>query len=148
MASIIHTVDSVRWDRATMGSADRAQRGVYAVAVTEMLTGERMSADGMLTCPLTGERFNVAYGEVDKADPIKGYVPGNIAMVSKRGNQGRSALQQWHGDMAGAARYIADVYRASLSVSVPRKRDALPVWEAMGRKGFEKAVIAGPYGIA
>jgi len=141
------TTESVRWDRSTMGSADRAQRGIYAVRVTERLTGQRMGADRMLTCPITGERFNVAFGEVDKANPALGYVPGNIAMVSKAGNQGRSTLQQHYSDMPGVARYIADVASASVAVAVPRKNVAVPEWRAMGRGGFEAAVLAGPYGI-
>lgn len=141
------TTETVRWDRSTMGKADRAQRGVYAIAVNVALTGEPMT-DGMLTCPITGERFDVVTGEVDKANPELGYVPGNIVMVSKRGNQGRSALQQWHGDMAGVARYVRDVAAASAGVAVQRKRDAVPMWEAIGRSGYERAVQAGPYGIA
>lgn len=141
------TTETVRWDRSTMGSADRAQRGIYAIAVTVALTGQPM-VDGMLTCPITGERFAVAYGEVDKADPARGYVPGNIAMVSKRGNQGRSTLQQHYSDMPGVARYVRDVAAASAGVAIQRKRDAVPMWEAMGRKGYELAVLAGPYGQA
>lgn len=136
----------IRWDRATMGSADRAQRGIYAIAVTAALTGPVQ--DGTLICPITGERFAIAYGEVDKADPSLGYVPGNIAMVSKRGNQGRSTLQQHYSDLPGVARYVRDVATASAGVAVQRKRDAVPMWEAMGRKGYEIACLAGPYGQA
>lgn len=142
--------DVTRWERTgpnAMGSADRAQRGIYAISVTENLTG-RMGEDGTLICPLTGERFSVENGEVDKAEPSLGYVPGNIAMVSKRGNQGRSTLQQHYGDMAGRDRYISDVLIASRNVHPMRKKDAVPVWKALGRGGFEQAVLSGPYGRA
>ena len=142
---------SIRWERtgpSAMGSADRAQRGVYAIMVNEALTGQRMTEDGMLMCPLTGKMFHVTNGEVDKANPALGYIPTNVCMVSKAGNQGRSALQQWHGDMKGAERYIFDVMRASHNVIVPLKKNAVVMWESCGRKGYEREVIAGPYGMA
>lgn len=144
------TLETVyRWDRATMGKADRAQRGVYAIAVNVAFTGVPMADDGTLICPLTGKPFNVGdCGEVDKVNPELGYVPGNIIMVSKAGNQGRSTLQQHYSDLPGLARYVRDVARASAGIAVQRKCDAVPMWLAMGRGGFEPAVLAGPYGTA
>ncbi len=139
--------DATRWEREQRGSADRHQLQAYAVAVTVALTGKPMT-DDMLTCPLTGETFHVMYGEVDKANPALGYVPGNVAMVSKRGNQGRSTLQQHHGDMPGAARYVGDVQAASVGIPVLRKTDATPLVKSWGRGGFESAVMGGAYGIA
>lgn len=143
-------IGTTRWERAQRGAADRAQLYVYAVQVNERMTGvpswsERGST--WLLCPLTGDPFDIEYGEVDKADPAIGYAPGNVVMVSKRGNQGRSTLQQHHGDMAGALRYIADVALASTRVTIARKVDAVGTVKAWGRKSHHELVINGKYGV-
>jgi hypothetical protein len=76
-------------------------------------------------CPLTGLVFDVREGEVDKAIESAGYVAGNVVMASRGGNQERGKMQQHYGDMAGAARYAADVARASATVAVLRKCDVV-----------------------
>ena len=106
------------------GSADRAQRDAYALDVLAAMglwDGRSYSA----ICPLTGLPFDVREGEVDKANEAAGYVPGNVVMVSRGGNQERGKLQQHYGDMAGVARYAADVARAGATVPVLRKRDVV-----------------------
>lgn len=148
---ILMMTTDVRWDRAgarCAGKADRAQRGVYAALVNEQLTGQKITSDGMLICPLTGEPFHISNGEVDKITPSLGYVPGNVCMVSKVGNQGRSVLQQHGNDLPGLLRYKDAVTIASCRVPLPRKVDASKAWEAMGRSAHHVAVLAGPYGKA
>jgi len=102
------------------------------------------------TWPLTGRTFDVREGEVDKANESAGYVPGNVVMVSRQGNQERGKLQQHYGDMAGHARYAADVARAGATVPVLRKRDIV---KPAKRKGGAapamdmRNVRFGPYGL-
>jgi hypothetical protein len=84
------------------------------------------------TCPLTGKTFDLAVGQVDKANEAAGYVAGNVVMVSMQGNQERAKLQQHYGDMAGAARYASDVARAGAMATVLRKRD-VPAYPTVKR---------------
>lgn len=130
------------------GSADRAQRDAYALDVLfhmGLWDGQSYSA----TCPLTGHTFDVREGEVDKANEAAGYVPGNVVMVSRQGNQERGKLQQHYGDMAQADRYAADVARAGMRATVLRKRDVV---KPVKRKGGAAPasdmhnVRRGPYG--
>lgn len=147
-----NAITSVRWDRAGErmgGQRDRAQRFVYAVQVNEnMPKGKRLTEDGMLMCPLTGQPFNILNGEVDKLIPEDGYTIGNVILVSKQGNQGRGKRQQHYGDIPGAARYIRDATIAASRVSVLAPTQAFTVAKAMGWGDYDRAVMAGPYGIA
>jgi hypothetical protein len=104
------------------GAADRQQRDAYALDVLfHMGLWDGVSTSA--TCPLTGKAFDLAVGQVDKANETAGYVPGNIVMTSLQGNQERGKMQQHYGDMAGAARYAADVARAGQAALVLRKCD-------------------------
>lgn len=115
------------------GSADRAQRDAYALNVLHAM-GMWDGTSWDATCPLTGLTFDVREGEVDKANEAAGYVPGNVVMVSRGGNQERGKLQQHYGDMAGVARYAADVARAGALVPVLRKRDVVKPAKRDSRK--------------
>lgn len=133
-----------------------AQMRAYAVAVTEVLTGQAMDAYGMLTCPLTGQRFHVSDGHVDKVTPHDGYVRGNVALVSATGNLERAKLQQWAHDIAERDLYVNEVAIASATIPL------LPVSVAFAQRercaGKQMAdvnvntcpnqsnVIHGPYG--
>lgn len=131
------------------GSADRAQRDAYALSVLHAM-GLWDGVSMMATCPLTGHAFDVREGEVDKANEAAGYVPGNVVMVSRQGNQERGKLQQHYGDMAGVARYAADVAKAGATVPVLRKCHVVkPVKRAGGAAPAKdmRNVRFGPYGV-
>jgi hypothetical protein len=101
------------------------------------------------TCPLTGHAFDVREGEVDKANESAGYVPGNVVMVSRQGNQERGKMQQHYGDMAGAARYAADVAKAGAMATVLRKCHVVKPDKRKGGAAPAKDlrnVRFGPYG--
>lgn len=132
-----------------------AQMRHYAMAVTANITGAPV--DGFFICPLTGMTTPVSQGEVDKVDPRLGYVPTNVVMVSRRGNQSRANLQKGHRDILGWERYASDVAVASqgveiLPVSVAWTR-ASEVAGSMLAKGesneadpYSREVMEGPYG--
>lgn len=146
------------WERATNnvgkggGSADRKQKQYYAGMVTQALTGIPfwVNENGKWCgqCPLTGMTFELEFSEVDKVDAPKGYHPGNVALVSKRGNQERRTFQQAGNDILGYARYAADVTKASAGIAIPRKCDAAPIVNSWGRTMNGGAVENGPYGKA
>lgn len=146
----------------TSGKCERdsrsdAARRVYALAVTVSMTGA--NNNGYVVCPITGNEFHVTTGEVDRAVPALGYVPGNIVLVSRAGNQERAKLQQHYSDMPGAERYRDDVADASVYVTVPGGSDAKRALPAIK---FDRAradrddnpspimlnVLRGPYGEA
>ena len=106
------------WQRGQSGSsAGRRQKWLYALLVLSAVTGEAPSR--YMTCPLTGERFDTFHdSEVDRlAGEGSAYAPGNVCLVSVKGNQGRAYAQQMETDCAGAAWYIATVERASETVT-------------------------------
>ncbi len=169
---MMKTTPSTRWNRCTAacgcadvnkadascrckggcerGSADRRQRDAYALSVLHSM-GLWDGVSDEATCPLTGQAFDIHTGEVDKANEAAGYVPGNVVMVSRRGNQERGKLQQHYGDMAGVARYVADVFAASQSVHVMRKCDLTPFAKGGNADAPTKDmrnVRFGPYGRA
>ena len=102
------------------GSADRLQLLHYALEVT-------LSMMGGMTCPLTGQPFDITDSEVDRVDASKGYEPGNVVLVSLIGNSGRGTLQGNGQDISAIKQYRDDVRRASASVNVKRKRDLTPL---------------------
>lgn len=130
------------------GSADRSQLRRYAA---DVLVAMGMW-DGFSTsaiCPLTGMDFDIRNGEVDKANPAIGYVPGNVVLVSRAGNQERAKLQQHYSDLPQLARYVGDVASAGIRTVVLRKRDVMPI--PSGGYGMDPArdmahVRFGPYG--
>lgn len=169
---MMKTTPSTRWNRCTpacgcadvnkadagcrckggceRGSADRRQRDAYALSVLYGM-GLWDGISEVATCPLTGHTFDVATGEVDKANEASGYVPGNVVMVSRQGNQERGKLQQHYGDMAGVARYAADVARAGATAHVMRKCDLAPFSKRQGGEAPAsdmRNVRFGPYGVA
>lgn len=132
------------------GSADRRQRDQYALSVLfGMGLWDGVSDEAI--CPLTGHAFDIHTGEVDKANEAAGYVPGNVVMVSRQGNQERGKLQQHYGDMAGVARYVADVFAASQGAHIMRKCDLPQFAKSQGGEAPAKDmrnVRFGPYGRA
>lgn len=157
-ATAKHANLTYAWERATNakgkggGSADRKQKQHYATLVTVALTGTPLWQDESgawsAICPLTGLAFALEFGEVDEVDPTRGYHPGLIVMVSKRGNQERRTLQQHGLDLPGIARYAADVAKASDGIAIPRKSISVPLVTSWGRTMNGDAIGNGPYGIA
>lgn len=150
------------WDRfhpdgrPNRGKAVRSHMRHAAYLALEAMMGPWFMVEGELsnTCPLTGKVFPLRLAEVDKADPTLGYVPSNIMMVSRIGNQRRGDEQQWHGDIPGAARYINDVAKAWENVTLPRQCDSLRWYVALGlthskntESGRRNDVLDGPYGV-
>lgn len=107
-----------RSNKCERDSYSDAARRRYALKVTENLTGPR-DGNGYLVCPLTGNLFHVTTGEVDRCVPALGYIPGNIVLVSRAGNQERGKLQQHFADLLGASRYAEDVVEASDYIDIP-----------------------------
>ena len=133
-----------------------AQRRRYALAVTERLTGPRVHDS--IVCPLTGILTPIRFCETDRVEPSLGYVPGNIVLTSYIGNNERGKLQEHHGDIAGFARYVSDVFDASLGVAMINPyaawkiRAEIAIDPDVKKKVFPSPtmanVLAGPYGIA
>lgn len=128
---------TTRWNRDERGSADRYQMRLYATRVLMALTGG--------VCPLTGRTVDADAAEIDRCDPAKGYVPGNVILVSEAGNQARAALQSNGQDIAGAARYAADVLRVSLTVDIPTKAESKVWWQATRQADPAEILAGGQY---
>ena len=137
-----------RWNRGERGSADRKQMRRYAADVLFAM-GLWDGYSDSATCPLTGKPFHLGNGEVDRVNPDTGYVPGNVVLVSRAGNQERAKLQQHYSDLPAVSRYAADVARASMVTVVTRKCAVRPI--ASGVSGQSptpdmRLVRFGPYG--
>lgn len=105
------------------GSKDRHQLFAYAQDVLMALTGG--------TCPLTGKAFDhISDGEVDRVNPSLGYVPGNVILTSKAGNQARGELQSIARDLPNVSRYVTEVSEASATVAVMSQPAATRRWYA------------------
>lgn len=126
------------------GSKDKAQRRMFALAVLAAVTGEPESR--FMTCPLTGDIFDTdTDAEVDRPVPAIGYVPGNVILVSRIGNQKRAGLQSRGDDIAHAVEYAADVLRVSLDVPVTKPADAVRWHQARPSIVAAHAPLAGRY---
>lgn len=137
---------TVRWDRDVRGSADRYVMRAHAAAVTAMLTGP-MGEDGTLVCPLTGEAFLPGDGEVDRTmGDTGGYAPDTVVLTSSNGNQGRAVLQSKGEDVAGVARYVADVAAAAAWLVLPKQSEARATVAAWRTRDGLADVLAGAYG--
>jgi hypothetical protein len=144
--------------KCARGSANRIQKENYALQVLfhmKLWDGKSQFA----ICPLTGQEFDLACGEVDKVYENRRYTEGNIVYVSLKGNQERAKLQLHYDDLKGLARYASDVAMASHNASVMRKTHckAMP-WPKRGRNNYAtvrpderpasdmSSVRFGPYG--
>lgn len=137
---------TVRWDRDVRGSDSRHVMRAHAADVTVLLTGPADAA-GRLTCPLTGLPFAPADGEVDRTrGEAGGYAPGTVALVSARGNAARGVLQSAGRDVAGAARYAADVAAAAARCTLPTVAAARATVGAWARDDAAADLLTGPYG--
>lgn len=148
---------STRWNRHTLtcngyarsgkacqgcesGSADRAQRRLYALRVLSALLGQT-PAD-VMTCPLTGRAFLTDSGEVDRIDASLGYVPGNVILTSREGNAARGKLQALGRDLGNVTGYAHAVRVASDSVSVPAITESR-AWHTARSAETPESVLAG-----
>lgn len=120
----MNTSHTARWSKSSpsWGSALRVQRNAYAYRVTMVLT------NGANECPACGDILDLDTAEVDRAIPANDYCEGNIVYVCRACNQGRAILQSQGRDWAHVADYIADIAKASESVSVPTNREAREWW--------------------
>ena len=97
---------------------DRKQRNTYSLMVTEALTGYRGASD--FKCPLCATIRPLREASVDRVNgPL--YAPGNVVTVCTTCNAERGYLQTHARDLPGIARYIADVLKASATVTVLAK---------------------------
>ena len=86
--------------------------------VTEALTGYRGASD--FKCPLCDTIRPLREASVDRVNgPL--YAPGNVVTVCATCNGERGYLQTHARDLPGIARYVADVRKASQSVTVLAK---------------------------
>lgn len=105
-----------RTDRPNLeGKGTAVRMGKWLTAYVAACTaGAGKVGDRQIRCLLTGRMFDAwSEGDVDRLIPSKGYVMGNVCLVSQRGNWGRGLAQKLEGDIAGIDAYIALVRNAT-----------------------------------
>lgn len=115
------------------GNGQAARWGRFALALLAhiALTGETGRYG---TCPLSGATFDRWHdSDVDRLDPSRGYVAGNVMLVSARANWGRGMAQENGADIAGWERYADTVRQASPHIA-PSAADARALFNAYGSR--------------
>lgn len=104
-----------------------------------------------IRCLLTGRTFDAwEEGDVDRLIPSRGYVAGNIVLVSGRGNWGRGYAQELETDIDGIEKYISLVQTATkhLPHIAPGNAGAKALYYAYGdrtkRNSRQAQSTAGP----
>lgn len=117
-------MSEARWSKASKawGSGRRVQRNAYAFAVAMVLTG------GAMVCPACSEALDLDTAEVDRAVPALDYREGNVCYLCRSCNETRGMLQSRDEDWRDVASYVADVARASESVTVLTESAARAWW--------------------
>ena len=115
------------------GNGQAARWGRFATALLAhvALTGETGRYG---TCPLSGVTFDRWHdSDVDRLDPTRGYVAGNVMLVSARANWGRGMVQDNGSDIVGWERYAAAV-RVQVPHVAPSAADAKALFNAYGSR--------------
>jgi hypothetical protein len=103
----------------SMSALTKSARLLAGIRVAEVMTGCTVDDAGILPCPACDRGFNVRNGgQIDhtpgkSASGVDTYVGGAFVLICASCNQHRAGLQVNGGDVNGAARYMADVERAS-----------------------------------
>jgi hypothetical protein len=100
------------------GGATRAQMRLFALNVAVALVGRA-------ACVHCDAPVSLHTGQVDRTDPGECYRPGFVIMTCDACN---NALGQTDMSDNMRAKYIADVLRASLKVSVPGQAEAKRIY--------------------
>jgi hypothetical protein len=144
-------VSGAEWPRES-GVANNVRRWTTALLVLAEATGQTIAAE--MTCPLTGESFNIFHGgEVDRLrGESSAYTFGNVMLVSIAGNQGRAYAQSRQTDVPqieAYARLVADgSARLGHGIGGGAGSEAHALYLAGGKRGKRTTVYGDGYRFA
>lgn len=116
--------------------------------VAACMAGAGTVGDVELTCLLSGVRFNAwTEGDVDRLVPSRGYVAGNVCLVSQRANWGRGLAQDAGSDVPGIDGYVTHVQRCSAGLPhfSPTGGDMRSLYHAHGQRSDRNARQAAAF---
>lgn len=108
--------DAPNLERDATGGKGKAKRqgAWWSGYLAACAAGAGNVGDRYLRCMLSGVMFDAWHGgDVDRLDSERGYVMGNVILVSARANWGRGYAQKIRGDIVGIERYAAHVHNAT-----------------------------------